>query len=110
MHFVSGETLNEKPGTLDARLIETCGADSARVVLDEFRMGWERDKVMARLRQQNIAATVNKLEHCTIEGLGQKRASIDMTAVLDWDIRSNGQCWKDKTFLNEFIRDNPEVR
>jgi len=45
----------------------------------------------------------------TVEGLGQEVATIPLHFFLKWAETEPG-CWKDKRFVKEFIRDNPEVK
>lgn len=45
----------------------------------------------------------------TIDGLGQEIAEIPLHFFLKWAETEPG-CWKDKQFVKEFIRDNPEVK
>lgn len=108
MHLVSGFEIGE--GSLESSLVSEVGADLAKDVIEEFRLGWQMDCVMAEIRQRNIAAATRNIEACTVEGLGQHVARIDLTAFLYWDRRTGGECWRDKTFLKEFLRDNPEAR
>lgn len=54
------------------------------------------------------AASADKEQRKTVEGLGQLTAEIPLHFFLQWENAEKG-CWKDKTFLSEFKRDNPEV-
>lgn len=91
-------------------IIQEYGEDMTRAVMREFRQGHEVDKVLARVRQAKIAAASEHLQRTQMEGLGQLRARIDGTAFLDWHVRTGGQCWRDKGFIREYLRDNPDVR
>lgn len=44
-----------------------------------------------------------------IDGMGKLIAQIPEDAYHYWGQRLGYDCWKDKEFINEFIRDNPEV-
>lgn len=102
--------MGEDQNTLEGALVNSFGADLARDIVDEIRVGWERDKVLAQVRQNRIAEATQKLERCTVDGLGQHTASIDLTSFLYWSNRTGGQCWKDDGFFKEFLRDNPACR
>ena len=45
----------------------------------------------------------------SIEGIGNKIAAIPVQAWHYWGNRLGYECWEDKTFLKEFLRDNPET-
>lgn len=45
----------------------------------------------------------------TIDGVGNKIASIPLDSWHYWGHRLGYECWEDKTFLREFLRDNPET-
>ena len=49
-------------------------------------------------------------EHRSIDGLGQVKAAIDLRAFHYWGQRLGYQCWNDKQFVREFLRDNPAAR
>ena len=59
--------------------------------------------------QHQIAAQ-NAGDHRSIDGLGRVRMNISPVSFHYWGRRLGYQCWKDKQFLAEFERDNPEVR
>ncbi len=96
--------------TLTNTLLASVGPDTARDVLVEFRRGWEVEKVLANQRQTRIAQATQRLGRHTIDGIGQNTHSVDLWAYLYWHARTNGECWKDKAFWNEFGRDNPATR
>ncbi len=75
----------------------------------ELRLGWERNKAQARIEaKQN--AKFNKMRHRSVEGLGQKIATIPLTAYHFWGQKLGYGCWDSKAFMDEFLRDNPECR
>jgi hypothetical protein len=43
-----------------------------------------------------------------IDGLGRKTAQIPADSYHYWGQRLGYDCWKDKQFMKEFIRDNPQ--
>ncbi len=70
-------------------------------MIDHQKRKWQR------FMREN-AASADKEERKTVEGLGQLTAEIPLHFFLQWENAENG-CWKDKNFLAEFKRDNPEV-
>jgi len=54
------------------------------------------------------AASKEGEAHKTIDGLGQRTMEIPLHFFLQWENAERG-CWKDKNFIAEFKRDNPEV-
>lgn len=75
----------------------------------ELRAGWERNKIEAQIQaKQN--ARFNQERHKSVEGLGQKIATIPLTAYHFWGQKLGYGCWDSKAFMNEFLRDNPECR
>lgn len=75
---------------------------------DELCNGIHFERVMAG-KQQLEAARANP-ERRFIDGIGQVKMTITPTAYHYWGQRLGYQCWKDKQFQMEFLRDNPEVR
>lgn len=82
--------------------------DLPKQVMDEFRRGWRMEQILALRDQQEIAAA--QPERTWMEGYGQVRLSITPTAYHYWGQRLGYKCWKDKQFLAEFERDNPQCR
>lgn len=91
------DCLRTTPAEVVARLAEVLGKQ-------EFY-----EKVMARLRQRQIAAELGQNRRA-IEGLGRPRLEVDTYAYHYWGQRLGYQCWKDPQFLREFERDNTECR
>ena len=71
------------------------------------RMIQHQKRKWAQFMRDN-AASADKEQRKTVEGLGQLTAEIPLHFFLQWDNAEKG-CWKDKNFLAEFKRDNPEV-
>jgi hypothetical protein len=75
----------------------------------ELRKGWQKNRVEAEVQaKQN--EKINKQKHRSIEGLGQLTARIPPTAYHFWGQKLGYECWNDKAFMDEFLRDNPECR
>lgn len=74
----------------------------------ELRTGWELKKVKAKHDQ----AWMGKLNHQgvdrSVDGIGQLIGRIHPDSYHFWGMKLGYNCWKDKGFLNEYFRDNPE--
>jgi hypothetical protein len=75
----------------------------------ELRTGWHKNRVEAAAVAKSIKQ-VNQQKHKSVEGLGQLVARIPLTAYHFWGQKLGYGCWNDKAFMNEFLRDNPELR
>lgn len=75
----------------------------------ELRTGWKKNRIEAEINAKKISA-LNKEKHRSIEGLGQLVARIPATAFHFWGQKLGYECWNDKAFMDEFLRDNPELR
>ena len=60
--------------------------------------------------QRKIAAASERLEQCFIDGIGECHMSINPDVFFHWVAKEGRECWGDRTFIEEFKRDNPEVR
>ena len=67
------------------------------------------EKINARLRQRTIAAELGDNRRSS-NGFGRPRLEVDTYAYHYWGQRLGYKCWKDKQFLREFERDNPDAR
>ena len=75
----------------------------------ELRLGWQKERVEAEI-QSKQSAKYAQMRHKSIEGLGQKIASIPTAAYHFWGQKLGYECWNDKKFMHEFLRDNPQCR
>lgn len=91
-----------------ADAVLTLPGDLSRQVMDEFSRGWHVREVMAFHEQREIA--VRQPEQTWCEGIGQKTMSIQADAYHFWGQRVGYDCWSDKQFRREFLRDNPDAR
>lgn len=100
--------MSDQLGTDLAVMIANLPGDLPREVEQEFRRGWNREKVLAAIRQKQIAQgqRVRRL----IDGLGQMTMSVDPTLYHLWGQRLGYACWRDKQFRKEVLRDNPQAR
>jgi hypothetical protein len=82
-------------------------------VVEEFRKGRHAREVKTLLqapRLQDMAARAHNMDHRSIDGLGRLRMVVTPDAFHYWGRRLGYECWRDKQFLAEFERDNPNVR
>lgn len=75
----------------------------------ELRTGWLKNQIDAKVESQRLAKT-NSIRHKSVEGLGQLVARIPTTAYHFWGQKLGYDCWNDQAFMDEFLRDNPELR
>ena len=57
-----------------------------------------------------IATQNNNKSYARTDGLGEMRGSIPAGAYHYWCNRLGYECWGDKQFMDEYLRDNPEAR
>ena len=76
---------------------------------EELRRGWQKNRIEAQV-QAKQTEKINRERHKSIEGLGQLTARIPPTAYHFWGQKLGYECWNDKAFMDEFLRDNPECR
>jgi hypothetical protein len=75
----------------------------------ELLRGWNMRAVKAQHEAKQIAQFGHSNEAKNIDGVGKLVARIPPDAFHMWGIRLGYECWEDKQFLKEFLRDNPEV-
>jgi hypothetical protein len=75
----------------------------------ELRTGWQMREAQAFHQAKQIAAHGHANEARSVEGIGRLKARIPPDAYHYWGVRLGYECWQDKQFLKEFLRDNPEV-
>jgi hypothetical protein len=67
----------------------------------------EEVKAQASAKQTAVFNHANEAQ--SIDGVGQLKARIPLAAWHYWGQRLGYECWEDKQFLEEFLRDNPET-
>jgi hypothetical protein len=60
-------------------------------------------------RQAAIAKRMQAQGSRRVDGIGQKIGGIDPRLYFRWHQEKPG-CWRDKNFVAEFLRDNPQCR
>ena len=102
--MISGwESLAE---SLTAAFGEGFVEDFKRTLQDERRAKEE----LLFSEQRKIAAASERLEQCSVDGMGECYMRLDPGVFWHWIAKEGRQCWNDPTFRREFLRDNPEVR
>ena len=85
------------------------GADFVRDLCRTFTDYQRAEEEMTFARQRRIAEANAKLEQSWMEGFGECHFSIDSEVFFHWGRKLGMDCWKDKQFIAEFKRDNPET-
>jgi hypothetical protein len=75
----------------------------------ELIAGWKVQEAASYHQAKQFAAFNHANAAKSIEGVGELKARIPLSAVHYWGQRLGYDCWNDETFVSEFIRDNPEV-
>jgi len=78
-------------------------------VKKEFLRGWAMNQVKAKTEATKIASFGHSNEAKDIDGVGRLVAKIPPDSFYYWSHILGPECWEDKQFLREFMRDNPEV-
>lgn len=78
--------------------------DVERVLLS----GWRMEEVKAKAQAKQLASFGHANAARSLDGIGELKARIPEQAYHYWGLRLGYECWRDKQFLNEFLRDNPE--
>lgn len=75
----------------------------------ELRHGWNMNVIKAKHEAKQIAKFGHANEANNINGVGRLVARIPPDSFHYWGQRLGYDCWKDKTFIKEFLRDNQEL-
>lgn len=90
-------------------LAESIPSHLRKEVERELLLGWRMSEVKAQHQAKSIANFGHNNEVKAIDGVGVLKARIPPDAYHYWGHRLGYECWSDKQFFNEFLRDNPEV-
>lgn len=83
--------------------------EMASLVGESLRKRLAREHNDSRVNQSDVVAKEARKES-RISGIGQHRARIEATSYHYWGKRLGYDCWNDRKFLKEYLRDNPESR
>ena len=75
----------------------------------ELLNGWRKQEVTASSQAKQQAAFRHSNAAQSLEGVGELKAQIPLSAFHYWGQRLGYVCWDDKSFVNDFIKHNPEV-
>jgi hypothetical protein len=88
------------------------GHELVQAVEDEFRLGWEREKVMVQMQQNRMAEACTRLESAAVDGMGRVMADVPAASYFYWlhKGRAMGESnlWRHQEFVSDFLRDNPQ--
>ncbi len=90
-------------------LAEVVPPDPRKRVQEELLRGWRMEETKAKATAKQTAVYNHANEARSIDGVGQLKARIPLAAWHYWGQRLGYECWEDKAFLDEFLRDNPET-
>lgn len=98
----------------DSGLVITNFADRGSNFMKELQWevqnGFKKDVLMHHIRQEQIkkmdALDITKRD---VEGLGRHIGSINIHTWARWAMQEK-DCWSDKKFIEEFLKENPECR
>lgn len=79
-------------------------------VEQELRMGFEIEKANAFKRQIRLAQANHRMPRRTVDGMGQVTMSIDPVLQAICRQTYGRDCFKDKQFVRELLRDNDALR
>lgn len=91
-----------------SEFVADLGDEMAALVRDELVAGWHAKAALAATRQARIKEATDRIEHCSIEGIGQHTMSVDADVYHAWEAAEPG-CWKDKGFRDDFKKRFPET-
>lgn len=88
------------------------GHELLKAVEDEFRMGWEMEKVMVEMERNRMAEACTRLESAAVDGLGRVEMDIPAASYYYWihEGRKRGEkhIWRHKEFREDFRKKNPQ--
>lgn len=75
----------------------------------ELLTGWRMQETAAYTQAKQFAAFNNANAAKPIEGIGELKARIPLSAYHYWGQRLGYECWNDESFVNDYIKHNPEI-
>lgn len=90
-------------------MIENIPEELQAEMLKEFKTGWNFRKVVAEAQAQHVGQ-INQMQHRSLDGIGRLRMRVDPDSYHYWGQRLGYQCWQDKSFLDQYEKDNPYCR
>ena len=98
--------------TISENIIVPGAGDLTKEVMEELRTARNLELVNASVRQRKLAQAEQRVSNGERKNLsfGRLRMRITPEAYHYWGSRLGYECWQDKQFVREFMRDNPELR
>lgn len=90
-------------------LSEAIPSHMRKQVERELLTGWRMQEAAAYTQASQMAAFRHQNAASSIEGVWELKAQIPLSAFHYWGQRLGYECWNDKEFLNDYIKQNPEV-
>ena len=84
--------------------------NTLQACIDEFRTGFQRDRVMAETEHIRLGQTHDKNEYKSIDGVGRLRAEIPAQDYHYYGQMYGYDCWSDRAFLDKYEESNPSVK
>jgi len=79
-------------------------------VIEELKRGAHQECVASMAQQKRIGIENHSQTYKSIEGAGRLRMRVDPTHFHFWGQKVGYGCWRDKTFLNDVEKWNPELK
>jgi len=90
------------------------GHELVQAVDEEFRLGWEREKVMVQMQQNRMAEACTRLESAAVDGMGRVMADVPAASYFYWLHKGRemgtGNIWRHEEFRRDYLRDNPQFK
>jgi hypothetical protein len=80
------------------------GIDASAAVVREFRHGFHAQMAMAKIRQEKVNAENARMRSRLMNGLGQLVARVDSDVYWAFVHKFGPNCWKDKSFMQDCIK------
>ena len=90
-------------------LSEAIPAHLRKQVERELLTGWRMQEAAAYTQAKQMASFRHQNAAKAIDGVGELKAQIPISAFHYWGQRLGYECWDDKTFMDDYIKENPEV-
>lgn len=90
-------------------LSEVIPSHLRKEVEKELLTGWRRQEASAYHQAKQMAAFNHSNAARSLEGVGELKARIPLSAFHYWGQRLGYECWNDESFVNDFIKHNPEI-
>jgi len=89
-------------------LAEAIPSHLRKEVERELLFGWKLKEAAAHHQAEQIGAFHKNLQAKDLGKMGRKIASIPAESFYYWRNRLGEDCWNDRQFMEEFLRDNPQ--